>query len=64
MIMCSKCKKIPAIVFIKSEQANEKWKEKFCFSCAKEQNNPQVWKQLEEMVKWGIIDKSMLNDKN
>lgn len=51
MIMCSNCKKRPAVVFITSVQGNEKKNEGLCLSCARERNIPQV---AEYMDKLGI----------
>ena len=42
MIMCSNCKKRPAVVFITSVQGNEKKNEGLCLSCAREKKIPQV----------------------
>ncbi len=48
MIMCSKCKKRPAVVFITSVQGNEKKNEGLCLTCAREQKIPQVSEYLEK----------------
>ncbi len=56
MIMCSKCKKRPAVVFITSVQGNEKKNEGLCLTCAKEKNIPQV---AEYMEKLGISDEEI-----
>lgn len=56
MIMCSKCKKRPAVVFITSMQGNEKKNEGLCLSCAKEMNIPQV---AEYMDRLGISDEEI-----
>lgn len=53
MIMCSKCKKRPAVVFITSVQGGEKKNEGLCLSCARDKNIPQV---AEYMEKLGITD--------
>ncbi|MDE6519626.1 MAG: ATP-dependent Clp protease ATP-binding subunit [Ruminococcus sp.] len=53
MIMCSNCKKRPAVVFITSVQGNEKKNEGLCLSCARERKIPQV---AEYMEKLGITD--------
>lgn len=53
MIMCSKCKKRPAVVFITSVQGNEKKNEGLCLNCAKEMNIPQVAEYMERL---GISD--------
>ncbi|MDD6279232.1 MAG: ATP-dependent Clp protease ATP-binding subunit [Oscillospiraceae bacterium] len=56
MIMCSKCKKRPAVVFITSVHGNEKKNEGLCLSCAKEMKIPQV---AEYMEKLGISDEEI-----
>ncbi|MBO5103450.1 MAG: ATP-dependent Clp protease ATP-binding subunit [Ruminococcus sp.] len=56
MIMCSKCKKRPAVVFITSVQGNEKKNEGLCLMCAKEQKIPQV---SEYMEKFGITNEEI-----
>ena len=53
MIMCSRCKKRPAVVFITSVQGEEKKNEGLCMLCAKEANIPQV---AEYMDKLGITE--------
>lgn len=56
MLMCSKCKKRPAVVFITSVQGNEKKNEGLCMVCAKEMNIPQVSEYMERL---GITDEEM-----
>lgn len=56
MIMCSKCQKRPAVVFITSVQGNEKKNEGLCLSCARKNNIPQV---AEYMDKLGITDEEI-----
>lgn len=56
MMMCSKCKKRPAVVFITSVQGNEKKNEGLCLSCAREQKIPQV---SEYMDKFGITNEEI-----
>ncbi|MBQ8824813.1 MAG: ATP-dependent Clp protease ATP-binding subunit [Ruminococcus sp.] len=53
MVLCSKCKKRPAMVFITSMQGKEKKNEGLCMVCAKEMNVPQVSDYLKQM---GITD--------
>ena len=53
MIMCSKCKRRPAVVFITSVQGNEKKNEGFCLSCARANKIPQI---SEYMDRLGITD--------
>ncbi len=56
MIMCSKCKKRPAVVFITSVQGNEKKNEGLCLSCAKEMKIPQVAEYMQQL---GISDEEI-----
>ncbi len=49
MILCSKCKKRPAVVFITTMQGQERKNEGLCLSCAKEMNIPQVSEYMEQM---------------
>lgn len=53
MVLCSRCKKRPAVVFITSMQGNEKKNEGLCMVCAKEMKIPQVSEYMEQM---GITD--------
>ena len=53
MIMCSNCKKRPAVVFITSIQGNEKKNEGLCLICAKEKKIPNVKEYMERL---GISD--------
>ena len=53
MVLCSRCKKRPAVVFITSMQGNEKKNEGLCMVCAKESNIPQISEYMEQM---GITD--------
>ncbi|MBR6580671.1 MAG: ATP-dependent Clp protease ATP-binding subunit [Ruminococcus sp.] len=56
MIMCTKCNKRPAVVFITSMKGNEKKNEGYCLTCAKEANIPQV---AEYMKQLGISDEEL-----
>lgn len=56
MIMCSNCKKRPAVVFITSVQNGQKKNEGLCLNCARERNIPQV---KEYMDKLGISDEEL-----
>lgn len=47
MMMCSKCKKRPAVVFITSVQGNEKKNEGLCLSCANEMKIPQISEYMD-----------------
>ena len=42
MLLCSKCQKRPAIIFVSGMQGNEKRNEGYCLVCAKELNIPQI----------------------
>jgi ATP-dependent Clp protease ATP-binding subunit ClpC len=53
MVLCSRCKKRPAVVFITSMHGSEKKNEGLCMLCAKEMNIPQVSEYMEQM---GITD--------
>lgn len=48
MMMCSKCKKRPAVVFITSVQGNEKKNEGLCLSCANEMKIPQISEYMDK----------------
>ena len=56
MIMCSSCKKRPAVVFITSMQGNEKKNEGLCLSCARKRDIPQV---ADYMNRLGITDEEI-----
>ncbi|MBP3249187.1 MAG: ATP-dependent Clp protease ATP-binding subunit [Ruminococcus sp.] len=56
MIMCSNCKKRPAVVFITSVQGNEKKNEGLCLACARDRKIPQV---ADYMEKLGITDEEI-----
>ncbi len=56
MVLCSRCKKRPAVVFITSMQGNEKKNEGLCMVCAKESNIPQISEYMEQM---GISDEDI-----
>lgn len=56
MIMCCKCNKRPAVVFITSMKGNEKKNEGYCLTCAKESNIPQISEYMERL---GISDEEM-----
>ncbi|MDE6538567.1 MAG: AAA family ATPase [Ruminococcus sp.] len=48
MMMCSKCKKRPAVVFITSVQGSEKKNEGLCLSCANEMKIPQISEYMDK----------------
>ena len=56
MVLCSNCKKRPAVVFITSMHGTEKKNEGFCLVCAKKLNIPQVAEYMEHM---GISDEDI-----
>lgn len=49
MMMCSRCKKRPAVVFISSMQGSDRRTEGLCLHCAKEMGLPQVNDYLKQM---------------
>ncbi|MBP1542861.1 MAG: ATP-dependent Clp protease ATP-binding subunit [Oscillospiraceae bacterium] len=49
MIMCSRCKKRPAAIFISSLQGSERKNEGLCFKCAREMGMPQLDDYLGQM---------------
>ena len=49
MMMCSRCKKRPAVMFISTMSANERKSEGLCIKCAKELELPQVSEYLQQM---------------
>ncbi len=56
MILCSRCKKRPAVVFITSMHGNEKKNEGLCMVCAKEANIPQISEYMKQM---GITEEDL-----
>ena len=58
MLMCSKCKKRPAVVFVSAMHGNEKKNEGYCLKCARELGISQV----DEMLKsTGMSDEEIEN---
>ncbi|MCR5717760.1 MAG: ATP-dependent Clp protease ATP-binding subunit [Oscillospiraceae bacterium] len=47
MLLCSKCKKRPAIIFVSGMQGGEKRNEGYCLVCAKALNIPQISEYLQ-----------------
>ena len=47
MLLCSKCQKRPAIIFVSGMQGGEKRNEGYCLVCAKELNIPQISEYLQ-----------------
>ena len=58
MMMCTRCKKRPAVVFITAMQGNEKKNEGLCLACAKEMGITQVDDYMKSM---GITDEDLEN---
>ena len=56
MVLCSRCKRRPAVVFIQTMHGNEKKSEGLCMLCAKQMNIPQVKDYMEQM---GITDEEL-----
>ena len=55
-MLCSRCKKRTAVVFITAMQGDEKHNEGLCLVCAKELGIPQVKEYMEQM---GISDEDV-----
>jgi ATP-dependent Clp protease ATP-binding subunit ClpA len=55
-MLCSKCQKRPAVVFITSVRNGEKRNEGLCIVCAKEMNVPQISEYMKQM---GISDEDL-----
>lgn len=61
MLMCSKCKKRPAVVFVTAMHGNEKKNEGYCLQCARELGISQV----DEMLKsTGLSEEEIENMTN
>ncbi len=56
MMLCSKCKKRPAIVFMTPMNGNVDQSEGYCLTCAKELNIPQVSEYLQNV---GLNDEQL-----
>ena len=56
MVLCSRCKKRPAVVFITSQQGDKKRSEGLCMICAKELNVPQISEYMKHM---GVTDEEL-----
>ncbi len=56
MMLCSRCKKRPAVVLITAVQGNQKKNDGLCLVCAKEMNIPQVNEYMKQM---GITDEEL-----
>ena len=55
-MLCSRCKKREAMVFITSMQGNEKRNEGLCLVCARELNVPQIKEYMDQM---GVTDEDI-----
>lgn len=55
-MICSKCKKRPAIIFIQKLEGNETVNEGLCWTCAKELGLPQLSSMMESM---GLSDEDV-----
>ncbi len=49
MMMCTRCKKRPAVMFISTLSGSERKNEGLCFQCAKEMKLPQISEYLNQM---------------
>ncbi|MCI8604375.1 MAG: ATP-dependent Clp protease ATP-binding subunit [Ruminiclostridium sp.] len=58
-MMCERCKKRPAVVFITSVQGEQKHNEGLCLKCAKEINIPQVSEYIKQL---GINEEDLENE--
>ncbi len=58
MMMCSRCGKRPAVVFLAGLNGTEKFEKGYCLTCAKEIGVPQVNEYLKQM---GITDEDLEN---
>ncbi len=61
MMMCSRCHKRPAVVFMTGLNGTEKFEKGYCLACAKELGIPQVNNYLKQM---GISDEDIENGFN
>ena len=59
MMMCSRCKKRPAVVFISTMNGSEQRNEGLCLKCASELNVPQVKEYLDH---FGLSEKDLEED--
>lgn len=49
MMLCSRCKKRPAVVFITAMQGEKKKNDGLCLVCAKELHVPQIDEYMKQM---------------
>jgi ATP-dependent Clp protease ATP-binding subunit ClpA len=56
MVLCSKCKKRPAVIFITSQQGDKRRNDGLCMVCAKEMNLPEISEYMKHM---GITDEEL-----
>ena len=59
MMVCGRCKKRPAVVFISTMKGNEKHNEGLCLKCAKDLNVPQVSDYIKQL---GIDEEDLENE--
>ncbi|MDR0947601.1 MAG: ATP-dependent Clp protease ATP-binding subunit [Ruminococcus sp.] len=57
-MLCTRCHKRTAVVFVTAMQGNEKHNEGFCLSCARELGIPQIREYIDEMG----IDEDMIDE--
>ena len=58
-MLCGRCKKRPAVVFISTMKGNEKHNEGLCLKCAKDLNVPQVSDYIRQL---GIDEEDLENE--
>lgn len=58
MILCSKCNKRPAVVFVSSFSEGKNKNEGYCLSCAMEMKIPQISEYVEKLG----LDEKMINE--
>ena len=58
-MVCGRCKKRPAVVFISTMKGNEKHNEGLCLKCAKDLNVPQVSDYIKQL---GIDEEDLENE--
>ena len=58
MMICSRCKKRPAVVFVQRSDGGEIKNQGYCLSCARALNIPQVEAMMKQM---GLTDETLAN---
>ena len=56
MMICSRCKKRPAVVFVQRSDGTEFKNQGFCLSCARALHIPQVEQMMKQM---GVTDEAL-----